>query len=89
MASYSGEKARGVPIPSESHLKLVCKHGKGADACKFLAIGGKDGPLCMAGNTGFRQSHFYRKSDMGRTYPTDPQGENCTGAPDFILTTKI
>lgn len=88
MASYGGERPIGVPIPNEAHLNKVCRHGQGASACKFLAVGGKAGPLCMKANVGFKQAHFYRKIDM-KEFPHDPQGDNCTGAPDFIILGRV
>ncbi|MBY0539492.1 hypothetical protein K2P56_03620 [Patescibacteria group bacterium] len=88
MASVAKEKATGDPVPSEAHLKKVCRHGQGEKACKFLAVGGSAGPLCMKANVGYKQAHFYRKIDL-KTFPGDPQGENCTGAPDFLITGRV
>lgn len=88
MASYSGERPAGEPIPNDSHLKKVCRHGQGAAACKFLAVGGGAGPLCMKANVRYKQAHFYRKEDM-KVFPNDPQGDNCTGAPDFIILGRV
>lgn len=88
MGSYGGERPKGVPVPNEAHLKKVCRHGQGAAACKFLAIGGKEGPLCMKANAKYKLAHFYRQADQ-KIFPGDPQGENCTGAPDFLITGQV
>lgn len=82
MGSYKGEKATGVPVPSNEHLKEVCRHGQGAQACKFLAVGGLR-PLCMKSNAKYKLAHFYRKSDQ-KIFPNDPQADNCSGGPDFM-----
>jgi hypothetical protein len=88
MASYVGEKPAGVPIPNEAHLKKVCRHGQGAEACKFLAVGGAGGPLCMKANAKYKLAHFYRKVDQ-KIFPGDPLGDNCSGAPDFSIKGRV
>lgn len=88
MASYVGEKPAGVALPNEAHLKKVCRHGQGAAACKFLAIGGVAGPLCMKANRKYVQGHFYRKVDQ-KIFPGDPQGDNCSGAPNFLIKGRV
>ena len=88
MASVAKEKAIGIPIPNEAHVKKVCRHGQGSAACKYLATGGAAGPLCMRANKTYLQAHFYRKADQ-KIFPGDPQGENCTGAPNFLIKGRV
>ena len=64
----------------DKHVDKVCKFGKGAETCSFLALG-HDGLSCLKGGSleGLIRGRRAQKTIRA-------MGDNCSGSPHFSTT---